>query len=178
MLMGLLLLVLGILSSCGQTQNGTNGSGTKEKTEQNTRNVCHFASFEVTFPEGWTSRGNLEKVYEPDLSGAYFALAGSGQNPEEKIRKGLALLYSTEFYAEKIRFQYDERKAVPYGERVTGTIFNDRNGSTMQFCGYYIQEPACHFVYFGNNAVQQTELEKNADESFEGYTANETPDTQ
>lgn len=171
------LLFLLTLSLCfvGCSSKGESNSSTDaNKPPVPGYTTAHFSTFELTVPENWSVRGNVGKLYEGD---GMFLLAGpleetdgeSMADLEVALSEELELFFNTDYYRSKIRFQYDSQEdGVPLC-RVTGTLLNDRNDTSLRFAGAYSTSPGSYFVYFWPDVAGDQEGRKRAEVSYEHF---------
>jgi len=163
----MLSLILFLFSACNRNQMEEKSENYPESGDQvgveNTESRCHFASFELTFPDAWNGRGNTTRLYTPAHGTDRFALAGEAADWQEEASSALALFYSTEFYGNSAVFSVTQERTVNGAIRVTGLVSNTRTNQTLAFCGYHFSTPDGFFLFFDRSSDTPERIEEAAD---------------
>lgn len=138
-LLFLLLITLACFFGCSSSQS----PNVNEYSSDVQSNKCHLNTIEVALPKNWVGSGNTTKYYENLQMPGICILIGENCVFEEDIAKNLELFRGTDFYRNRIRFEYDENKA-ENEEYVSGILKNDRLHTDLYFCGFYIENPVAY----------------------------------
>ena len=83
-------------------------------------NKCHLNTIEVALPKSFVGCGNTTKFYESQQYPGICILIGENCDTEDDIAKNLELFRGTDFYKNRIRFEYDNK--IENNEYVTGIL--------------------------------------------------------
>lgn len=135
--------------------------------------TAHFSAFELLVPENWSQRGNVGKLYEGD---GMFLLAGpfeAGDDPlaslEQTLAEELQLFFNTEYYLSQTRFQYEKEGSSLPLRQLKGTLFNDRNGTSLRFAGAFDADCGSYYVYFWQEPSDDSAGDRRAEVTYESY---------
>lgn len=118
-------------------------------------NKCHLNTIEVALPKNWTGSGNTTKYYENQELPGTCILIGENCEEEEDIAKNLELFRGTDFYRNRIEFEYYENSS-NNEEYVSGILKNNRLNTKLYFCGFYINSPKAYIFCLCENKQDMT----------------------
>lgn len=166
----LVLLSVSILS-CAGTKSQETASLTKSASETTQRSPtgqrCHFSTFNIWLPSGWTGKGNTGKLYTTAEREDWFLLVNAVSDPEQDLKEQLELFFGTAFYAGQTILDYEMKEAVAGGTQVEGHLINERKGQTSWFTGYYFAQPKGYVVFFCEDVEDVIPLRIKAEEAYE-----------
>ena len=113
-------------------------------------NKCHLKSIEVALPKGFVGCGNTTKFCDSQQYPGICILIGEDCDAEDDIAKNLELFRGTDFYRNRIRFEYSVDNE-ENSEYVAGVLKNDRLNTDLYFSGYFMME-LCFVMFFSNKS--------------------------
>ncbi len=179
-----LLTALCILTSCGSKGSGRTGSETGSMSSaeptlpsgsslsfgDSSAAVAHFPNFEIAVPADWAVRGNVGKVYEGE---GMFLLAGPLDSAldltavEAALAEELELFFNTEYYRSQVRFESEKEYENGAMHRLSGTLYNDRDGGTLRFAGCFRSAPGLYCFYFWSDSSRDRDGERYMETTYE-----------
>lgn len=129
-------------------------------------NKCHLKTIEVALPKSFVGRGNTTKFCDSQLYPGICILIGEDCDAESDIAKNLELFRGTDFYRNRIRFEYSVDKEGS-SEYVAGVLKNDRLNTELYFSGYFMMEPRAYIFCFCDNEDDKSFVKEIANEIYD-----------
>lgn len=129
-------------------------------------NKCHLNSIEVALPKSFVGCGNTTKFYESQEYSGICILIGENCDAEDDVAKNLELFRGTDFYKNRIRFEYSDNN-LENDEYVSGILKNDRLNTDLYFSGYFMKEPSAYIFCLCDNEDDRSKIEELANEIYD-----------
>lgn len=129
-------------------------------------NKCHLKSIEVALPKGFVGCGNTTKFCDSQQYPGICILIGEDCDAEDDIAKNLELFRGTDFYRNRIRFEYSVDNE-ENSEYVAGVLKNDRLNTDLYFSGYFMMEPSAYIFCLCDNEDDKAVVEEIANEIYD-----------